>query len=90
MRLPTPLRRLFEAPVTDAYAGFALLLIILAGRLVLFPNALPNVLKYLLMLATLGWLAWFCDSPGQRGVWLASVGLLLMGLILEGSALPGF
>jgi hypothetical protein len=90
MRLPTPLRRLFEAPVTDAYTGFALLLIILSGRLVLFPNTLPNVLKYLLMLATLGWLARFCDSPGQRGVWLASVGLLLLGLTLEGSALPGF
>lgn len=82
MPLLTPLRRLFEAPVTPTYTGFTLLLSGLAGSLV-FASSLPNFLKYLLMLATLSWLARLCDSRSLRWGWLASVGLLVLGASLE-------
>lgn len=90
MRLPfrllIPLRRLFEAPVTNTYAGFTLLLIMLAASLLLLPTTLPNLPKYLLMLATMGWLARLCESAAQRWAWLGGVSLLVVGLGLEVSA----
>ena len=69
LRLPTlpwQLTRLFESPTTWSYAGLTLGLGGLTASLVFSSNALPVLTKYLVMLATMGWLARLCDSPAQR------------------------
>jgi hypothetical protein len=84
--LPTRLTRLFEAPTTWSYAGLTLVLGGLAASLVFSSNALPILAKYLVMLATMGWLARLCDSTAQRWAWVGLVALLVLGLGLEVSA----
>ncbi|WP_233636192.1 hypothetical protein [Hymenobacter setariae] len=49
-------------------------------------NALPVLAKYLVMLATMGWLARLCESAGQRWAWLSLRGFLVLGAGLEVSA----
>jgi hypothetical protein len=84
--LPQRLTHLFESPTTWSYAGLTLVLVGLAASLVFSSNALPVLAKYLVMLATTGWLARLCESAAQRWAWLGLVGLLLGGLGLEVSA----
>lgn len=85
--LPLQLTRLFELPTTWSYAGLTLAVGVLAASLVFSSNGLPALAKYLVMLATLGWLARLCDSTAQRWAWFGLVGLLLGGLGLEVGAL---
>lgn len=84
--LPRQLTRLFESPTTWSYAGLTLVLGILVANVVFSSNALPVLAKYLVMLATMGWLARLCDSAAQRWAWLGLVGLLVGGVGLEVSA----
>lgn len=81
--LPLRLSRLFESPVTWSYAGLTLGLSILVANVVFSPTALPVLAKYLIMLATMGWLARLCDSAAQRWAWLGLVGLLTLGAGLD-------
>lgn len=86
-RLPALLTRLFAPPAAGPAAGLTLLVGGLAGGLALWAGALPNLVRYLLMLATMAWLASDCGaSPWGRWAWLAGVGLLVLGLGLEVSA----
>lgn len=57
------------------------------ASLVFSSNALPGLAKYLVMLATMGWMARLCDSAAQRWAWLVLVGLLALGVGLEGECL---
>jgi hypothetical protein len=85
-RFPSPplrLTRLFESPMTWSYAGLTLGLGILVANVVFSPNALPELAKYLIMLATMGWLARLCDSAALQWAWLGLVGLLALGASLE-------
>ncbi len=85
-RFPSPplrLTRLFASPLTWSYAGLTLGLGILVAKVVFSPNALPALAKYLIMLATVGWLARLCDSAAQQWAWLGLVGLLVLGAGLE-------
>lgn len=84
--LPPRLTRLFELPTTWSYAGLTLGLGVLVANVVFSSNALPVLAKYLVMLATMGWLARLYDSAGQRWAWLGLVGLLVLGASLEVSA----
>lgn len=84
--LPRRLTRLFELPTTWSYAGLTLGLGVLVANVVFSSNALPVLAKYLVMLATMGWLARLCDSAAQRWAWLGLVGLLALGAGLEVSA----
>jgi hypothetical protein len=85
--LPRRLTRLFESPTTWSYAGLTLVLGVLVANVVFSSNALPVLAKYLVMLATMGWLARLCDSATQRWAWLGLVGLLALGAGLEVSTL---
>lgn len=85
--LPMRLTRLFEAPTTWSYASLTLLLGGLAASLVFQSNTLPVLVKYLVMLATMGWLARLCDSTAQRWAWLGCVGLLGLGAGVEAGAM---
>lgn len=80
------LTRLVDLPTTWSYAGLTLGLGGWAASLVFSSNALPILVKYLVMLATIGWLARLCESAAQRWAWLGLVGLLGFGLGLEVSA----
>lgn len=84
--LPLRLTRLFESPMTWSYAGLTLVLGVLVASLVFSSNALPVLAKYLVMLASMGWLARLCESATQRWAWLGLVGLLALGAGLEVSA----
>ncbi len=81
--LPLRLTRLFESPTTWSYSGLTLVLGILVASIVFPLNALPVLVKYLIMLATMGWLARLCDSVALRRTWLGLVGLLALGAGLE-------
>ena len=87
-RLPALLTRLFAPPATRPAAELTLLLGGLAGTLALSASALPNLARYLLMLAAMAGLAPHCGaSPQWHWAWLGCVGLLVLGLGLEVSAL---
>ena len=81
--LPQWLTYLFELPITWSYTGLTLGLGGLVASVVFSPNALPVLANYLVMLATMGWLARLCESAAQRWAWLGLVGLLALGTGLE-------
>lgn len=81
--LPQWLTYLFDLPITWSYAGRTLGLGSLVASIVFSPTALPALANYLVMLATMGWLARPCESAAQRWVWVGLVGLLTLGVSLE-------